>query len=217
MHGRIALVLTGVMVVAGCATQSVGNVPPAASTTASVASVAPEPTEASPAATEVAEAPTLAPTPNVILVTPTPTPAGPATYKVGDAITVTESGSDWAKITITDVKIVGSYKGSYYTDKPQTRGNVFIQAKVTYEALQDGVDYNPFDWQVFCAGMAVNNTTFLMNAPKPELDSGKLPNGRKATGYVVYEVPGKGEVRMSYGGNIFSNSGPVFEVIIRAA
>jgi hypothetical protein len=33
---------------------------------------------------------------------------------------------------------------------------------------------------------------------------------------VVYEVPTKGRVVMSYQGNMFSDSGPVFEVVIRA-
>ena len=79
------------------------------------------------------------------------------------------------------------------------------------------MDYNPFDWQVFCAGVAVENFTIVLSGPKPELSSGTLPNGRSASGYVVYEVPAKGEVRMSYSSNMFSDSGPVFEVIIRAA
>jgi hypothetical protein len=36
------------------------------------------------------------------------------------------------------------------------------------------------------------------------------------SGELVYEVPAKGEVRMSYKGS-FLNTAPVFEVIIRAA
>jgi hypothetical protein len=43
-----------------------------------------------------------------------------------------------------------------------------------------------------------------------------LPKSRKASGWVVYEVPAKGEVRMSYGGS-FSNEAPIFEVIIRSS
>jgi hypothetical protein len=53
-----------------------------------------------------------------------------------------------------------------------------------------------------------------MYGPRPELSSGTLPACRKALGYVVYEVPAKGEVRMSYG-NMFGDDAPVFEVIIR--
>jgi hypothetical protein len=150
----------------------------------------------------------------------TPAPTGPATYAIGDTITVTNNGAPWATIAITEVKVAASYTGTgayAYTDKPQTAGDVFISAKVTYAALTNGVDYNPFDWQVFCGGVAVQSFTMVLSGPKPALASGTLPNGRSASGYVVYEVPAKGEVRMSYGGNMFSNSGPVFEVIIRAA
>ena len=145
-----------------------------------------------------------------------PTVAGPVTYKPGDTVTVKQDGKDAVKITISDVKVVDSYKGTSYTDKPQTAGNMFVQAKVTYEALTDGVSYNPFDWQVFCAGEAVQNYTILISGPKPALSSGDLPNGRKASGYVVYEVAPKGEVRMSYKGSSL-NDAPLFEVVIRAA
>jgi hypothetical protein len=76
------------------------------------------------------------------------------------------------------------------------------------------VDYNPYDWQVFADGEAVDNSAFVMNGPKPDLSSGSLPKGRVAKGYVVYEVPAKGQVLMSYGGT-FSSEAPVFEVVIR--
>ena len=33
--------------------------------------------------------------------------------------------------------------------------------------------------------------------------------------WVVYEVPAKGRVLMSYTGNMFSDEGPVFEVVVR--
>jgi len=157
------------------------------------------------------------PTATADMPTPTPAPAGPTTYAIGDTVTVTEYGEDWAKITISDVEVVESYKSDYdYVEKPQVEGYVFIQAKVTYEALQDGVTYNPFDWQVYCAGEAMDNYSFVAYGPQPDLSSGTLPNGRKASGYVVYEVPKVGEVRMSYSGNIFLNDSPIFEVVIRA-
>jgi hypothetical protein len=200
-----ALILAAALALGGCSAQAVGTVQPAnpATPTSADRSVAP-------AATEAPATPTPAPT-------AVPTPKGPVTYQVGDAVTVTQNGSDWAKVTISDAAVVSSYKGSYGADKPKVAGNVFIQAKVTYESLTDGVDYNPFDWQVFCAGEAVENFSFVMYGPEPALHSGTLPNGRKASGFVVYEVAPKGEVRMSYKGNMFSNDGPLFEVIIRAA
>ena len=141
----------------------------------------------------------------------TPAPAGPATYRAGDVITIQQNGEDWANVTISDVATKDGY-GEF--DRPQTKGNQFIQAKVTYEALADGVDYNPFDWQVFVDGQAVDNTSFVVDGPKPDLNSGTLPKGRTASGYVVYEVPPAGEVLMSYGGT-FSGEAPVFEVVLR--
>ena len=208
MTKRLALILAVSLAVGGCSAQTVATVVPAGAATAAPVGAATQ-TPATQAQT------TEAPTPVA-----TPAPTGPATYQVGDTITVTNNDANWATITISDAKVAASYKGTgayAYTDKPQTAGDVFVQAKVTYTALANGVDYNPFDWQVFCDGVAVQNYTIVLSGPKPALSSGTLPNGRSASGYVVYEVPAKGEVRMSYGGNMFSNSGPIFEVIIRAA
>ena len=144
---------------------------------------------------------------------PEPTPEEVDTlFNVGEPVVVTEDGQEWATIVVTDVKQAKGF-GDY--DRPEVKGNVYITAKVTYEALTDGVDYNPLDWQVFVDGEAGSIFTFVMDGPKPNLSSGTLPEGRKASGYVVYEVPPEGEVRMSYVGNMFSDEGPVFEVILR--
>jgi hypothetical protein len=51
--------------------------------------------------------------------------------------------------------------------------------RVTYTALADGVDYNPFDWQVFVDGVAVDNHAFVLNGPE-QIGSGTLPSGRSA-------------------------------------
>jgi hypothetical protein len=56
----------------------------------------------------------------------------------------------------------------------------------------------------------------VLNGPKPPLGFGSLTAGRNAVGYVIYEVPAKGEVRMSYKAVIFDTT-PTFEVVIRAA
>lgn len=152
------------------------------------------------------------------VLTPEPAAATPAeesgtkTVEPGESVTVTNNGDDWARITVDEVKTKKSY-GQY--DVPQVKGNVFVQAKVTYEALADGVDYNPFDWAVFVDGNAVDNYAFVSDGPKPDLNSGTLPKGRKASGYVVYEVAPKGEVLMSYQGSMFSDQPPIFEVVLR--
>jgi hypothetical protein len=149
--------------------------------------------------------------------TPSPTPAGPATDSTGDTVTVTQNGEDWATITVTEVKQAASCKSSYgYVEKPQVTGNVFISAKERTWLSSTVSTTTRFDWDVFCDGVAVNNFSLVIYGPKPALSSGTLPTGRTATGYMVYEVPKAGEVRMSNKGNIF-NDAPVFEVIIRAA
>ena len=216
MVRRLAFLLVAVVAVGACSAEAVGTVVPAGAATQTLAPQA-QTTQAQTTQAVATDTPAAAQAPTPVV---TPAPTGPATYAIGDTITVTSNGAPWATIAISGVKVAASYKGTgayAYTDKPQTAGDVFVSAKVTYTALTNGVDYNPFDWQVFCDGVAVQNYTAVLSGPKPELASGTLPNGRSASGYVVYEVPAKGEVRMSYGGNTFSNSGPVFEVIVRAA
>jgi len=161
-------------------------------------------------------------TPTVVVTdppaaTPTEPPAGPTNYKPGTAVVVTKDGADWAKVTVSDVKTDASYKSSYgTTEKPTTAGNVFLSAKVTYEAVADKVDYSRLDWNVYCANVSINNLSFIMYGPSPTLSSGTLPKGRIVSGYVVYEVPPQGEVDMTYVPNMFDST-PVFQVIIRAA
>jgi hypothetical protein len=165
------------------------------------------------------DAPTPVPTAiPTVQPTPIPTIAQPQTYAVDEPIVmVDDNGGPWGIITISDVQIAKSYKGSYgFVEKPETAGDVYIAARVTYEAHRDGIPYNPYNWQVFVDGSAVSSHAFVIYGPKPELGSGTLPNGRKASGYVVYEVPATGEVRMSYGSG-FSSDAPIFEVVIRAA
>lgn len=149
----------------------------------------------------------------------TPQPSSdtePARVKVGETATVTQNGENWATIRVDRVKQVRKYDGPYNFDDVPAKGNVYIELRVTYVAIVDGVDYNPFDWQVFVGGEAVDNSTYVSNGPKPLLSSGTLPKGRKASGYLVYEVGAKGEVLFSYKGNMFSNEAPVFEVVLRA-
>ena len=140
-------------------------------------------------------------------------PDGPKTYKVGQAIDVTgDFISSDVRVTVDKVKQAKKY-GAY--SKPD-KGNIYLAVKYTYEALEDGASYNPFDWQVFVDGVAVDNYTFVIDGPTPELHSGTLPKGRKASGWVVYEVPKTGEVILSYGANIFGGEAPTFEVVARA-
>ncbi len=70
--------------------------------------------------------------------------------------------------------------------------------------------------RVFADGMAVDGTTFTLHGPEPDLGSGSLPKGRKAAGWLVYEVPKSGEVLLSYGSTFnFTDAPPLFEVLLR--
>jgi hypothetical protein len=133
-------------------------------------------------------------------------------YAVGDPIEVTGDfiASD-IRVTVSEVKQAKKY-GDF--SKP-AKGNVYLAVKYDYEALEDGATYNPFDWQVFVDDTAVDNFAFVTDGPKPELNSGTLPKGRKASGWVVYEVPAKGKVVLSYGANMFGGDAPTFEVVAR--
>ncbi len=145
---------------------------------------------------------------------PTAAPGGTKTYAVGQPIEVTgDFISSDVRVTVAQVKQAKSY-GDY--SKP-AKGNVYLAVKYAYEGLEDGATYNPLDWQVFVDGTAADNFTFVMDGPSPELHSGTLPSGRKAAGWVVYEVPAKGEVILSYGSNMFGGDAPTFEVVARKA
>jgi hypothetical protein len=196
------LVLAAAVIVGGCSGSAASLASPAAT---------PAATQEAPDA-DMTEAPS-----DEELLTPEPEQAdsGPKQYKAGDLIEVTSNDDPWANITVTKAATKKKYGSGYFVDKP-AKGNVFIQALVTYKALANGVDYNPFDWQVFVGGEAVDNFTAVSGGPEPQLNSGTLPKGRTAKGWVVYEVPAKGKVVMSYGDNMFSDSGPIFEVVIRA-
>lgn len=96
-------------------------------------------------------------------------------------------------ITATDVATAKSYDDGYFSDTPSVPGNIFLAVNLTYTALADGFSYNPFDWQVFVDGVAVSGTAFVLNGPEPDLGSGSLPKGRKAAGWIVYEVAPRGK------------------------
>jgi hypothetical protein len=185
---------------AGCSGQAANL---SAATATETAAATPTPTE------------TAAPTPS-----PTATPAATpksTTYAIGDEITITQDGDPWANFTVVEVRQAKEFADpdGFYNDTPQTAGYVYVAANVKYEAIVDGVDYNPFDFQIFVADKAVDNVAFAINGPKPELSSGTLPKGRTAEGWLLYEVPPTGKVVLSYTGNMFANDAPVFEVVLR--
>lgn len=203
---RLTLVFCAALTLTACGNGSgVGATAGAASQEASTPVATPEPTaDATPEPTSTPE-PTAEPTP---LTT---------TFAVGDVITITEDGEPWADFTVLEVSETAEFADpdGFYNDTPQTDGYVFLNALVRYEAIVGGVDYNPFDFQVFVDGQAVDGFAFAINAPEPQLSSGTLPAGRTAEGWLLYEVPPAGEVLLSYSGNVFIDEEPIFEVVLR--
>lgn len=204
--GTLALVLFAALTLAACGTGTgVGATAGAASEEAATTPLAtPGPTESTREPTPTPE-PTAEPTPET------------TTFAIGDVITITQGGEPWADFTVLEVSEAAEFADpdGFYNDTPQTDGYVFLNALVRYEAIAGGVDYNPFDFQVFVDGQAVDGFTFAINAPEPQLSSGTLPAGRTAEGWLLYEVPPDGEVLLSYSGNVFIDEAPIFEVVLR--
>lgn len=201
-----ALAVVGVLTACSTGQQAASTTsqPPTAVSTDARASQEPAPATATPDPTEE---PLEEPTPE-------PAPAGPTLFKAGEVVTVSEDDEPYLDIVVSKISQKKSYGSGYFVDKP-AKGNIYIQALITYEALSDGATYNPFDWQVFCDDTAIENYAFVSEGPQPQLSSGTLPTGRKAKGWVVYEVPVKGRCVLSYGANSFIDQGAVFEVLLR--
>lgn len=156
--------------------------------------------------------------PNVVTLPPelpaaTVPPAGPLTKKPGEVTTIYINDVPSLTIVIDRVAERTSYTGQFSPDRPKS-GYVYLEAFATYTALADGADYGSYDWQVFAGGTAVETYTSVLNGPEPELSTGTLPKGRKASGWLIYEVPKSGRVLLSYGGGY--GRPPVFEVVVRA-
>ena len=135
--------------------------------------------------------------------------------KVGELVDLSCDGVDCLHVTISKVASASVYRSSTYgDDTPTVKGDVFIAAYVTYTAVGANASYNPFDWQIFVDDTAAGDPETPLAGPMPPLDSGSLPVGKSAKGWIIWEVPAKGKVVLSYGGN--SSNPPAFEVTIRA-
>jgi len=76
------------------------------------------------------------------------------------------------------------------------------------------VSFNFLDWQLYCGGALLQSAWRMdLDGPQPALASGALPAGRTVSGYVVWEVPAGGDVRIAYAPPQGIDSG--FEVVIR--
>jgi hypothetical protein len=141
------------------------------------------------------------------LVVPTQTPRPANVLLPGETATIGGVGT----VGVSKVSEHSSYPGNGYADRPGP-GDVFLQAWAVYSA-ELPFRYNALDWDVFIEDVAVDGYPILLNQPMPRLGSGELPSGRRAEGWLVFEVPAKGEVRLVYHAPIRLD--PEFEWVLR--
>lgn len=139
------------------------------------------------------------------------------TYAVGDVITMVQDGHPSAEFTVLEVRQATEYMAPdrLTGDAPQNAEYVFLALSVRYEALADGARYGSFQFQVLVGGQPLGNPASALYGPEPLLTVGTLSEGGTAEGWVLYEVPPTGEVRLSYTDPATLDDPPVFEVVLR--
>lgn len=141
-------------------------------------------------------------------------PVEAAVFRPGDLIILSQGDTELAEIVVDRVKQRTKYAGTYSDDVPAA-GNVYIEMFVTYRAIAENADYSSFDWEVYVDDLAIDGFTFLLNGPEPELGTGSLPKGRRAEGWLVFEIPKTGRAVLSYRANMFTDDPPAFEIVLR--
>lgn len=171
------------------------------------------PASTTPAASQSAASPTPAtasPSPEAS-ASPTPAPS-PVLLAKGQAITVTCANDPCLSITVVRWAFATTYRGSRpaFDDKP-TKGHVFVAVDARYAATAPNAGYSSTDWAVDVGGQGFDQA-YPVNGPKPELTNGVLAEGKKIEGWIVFEVPSKGAVVLSYP----SRQTPDFQVVLRS-
>jgi hypothetical protein len=119
----------------------------------------------------------------------------------GFVITASRGGTPWARVRVADVGLRTSYgtEGSASTPAP---GWVFLEARIAYEALRDGVlvrarslPIAEFDQQP--DGAVARELANPVGAPAPPAADAPLRAGEVVEGTAVYEVPATGWVALT--------------------
>ena len=139
------------------------------------------------------------------------------TYAVGDVITMAQEGRPSAEFTVLEVREATEFMApdGMTGDSPQTSGYVFLALSVRYEALADGARYGSFQFQVLVDGQPVGKVATAIHGPEPVLTVGTLSQGSIAEGWLLYEVPPTGVVRLSYSDPATLDDPPIFDVVLR--
>lgn len=111
--------------------------------------------------------------------------ASPAAYGEGLPGPGVTLARDDETVTLVEVDWNASKK---LDRKPDDKANRYIAIRVLYEATEDGASYNPFHWSVVDLDGFAWEQTFIGRDPVLQ-SSNDLPAGRKAQGWVTFEVP----------------------------
>jgi hypothetical protein len=149
-------------------------------------------------------APVLSPGPTLM---PTRTPAptvssrlGENELAVGDTASIARDAQAWAELTLTEVRVDRSYRDpgpGIGGDAPRA-GYDFVAANVTLTAVGDAVGFELSDFRASVDAEGRIEQVFSYLGPKPDLLPGSLEAGQSASGWLIYEAPEVGRVRLSY-------------------
>jgi hypothetical protein len=146
--------------------------------------------------------------------TPEPPPSGPLQASVGEWVDITCGDEECMRIRVSKPSFHDYYPGEYgFNDEPEESGWQYLQVYVTYESLKNAADYGLFDWAIYAGNRQLDSATFTVYGPQRTLESGDLPKGRTAEGWLIYEVPPNRRITLSYEPNF--EGPPVFEVVLR--
>jgi hypothetical protein len=129
---------------------------------------------------------------------------------VGDSVEV-ETFNGVIQVTVDEYHFARAYRSQLGAQRPD-RGRLYYAFHVSYESVEGSPSFNQFDWQAF-AGAEILDTTFVVgDGPGDSLGSGSLPQGRTASGWLLFDGPDEPgiDVTLSYKAGMLDE--PIFEV-----
>ena len=128
-------------------------------------------------------------------------------------MTSNTTGSDDSDVPIAVSVTVQSIKTSRsaisrYGKSPKHN---YVGLLVIYSCTRGPCSYNPYDFFVRDAGG--NEYQAALDSFKPDLQSGDLRTGRKARGYITYDLP-KGKYLFEYRVNSFDKNGAAWNLAV---
>jgi uncharacterized protein DUF4352 len=172
--GVVALGLVGAL--AACGTTTVSQDPAAAPVSA--------PTKPGDVGPTTPAAPAPAPTQDK--------PSGPMTIEIGKPLTITKNGKDAGTVAVTKVETMTGKQAKAinpFNDDPEH--GIYWIVTLSYQATADGFSPGSWDWKVKDDQGQEYESAFIVTK-KPDLPSGELHAGEKATGTIIYDAPKTG-------------------------